>query len=200
MIKIQHPTSFFRYRLAGLAIIAGLIAATPVFDVFAQSAAKVVGTLDADAQGTIPNGAAVRVHVPSGSPEVQAIADLFRDALEGSGYPPATGKGYVLSFQISGDSPDAGGRSGLELRGDRGSSGSGNVELQMRWKMKRDGASPPRRGRRLLVGLVDGDQGQVWQARIEIQANDVDDLAMVKAVMPALMANFGRSVYALRVP
>jgi len=193
----SHP---WRCRFGGLAIIAGLLIAAPVFDLSAQSESNILGTLDASAQSAIPHDAAIGVHVSSGRPEVQAIADLFREALKNLGHQPPAQGGYVLNFQFSSDSPDAGGRSALELRGDGGSSNSSDVELKMRWKMKRGDTAPVRRGRRLLVTVVDGAQNQVWQARVEIQANDADDLTMAEAVIPALMANFGRTVFALRVP
>lgn len=202
---IEHQTSHLRWRgLGALALIAGLIIAAPLCAGFAQSAARLVGTLDAEAQAPVPKGAAMRVQASSGAPEARAIADLFRQALKESGHRPApsdgSGGGYVLSFRVSGDSPDAGGRSALELRGNRGSSSSGDVELKMRWKLKRGDAAPVRRARRLSVSIMDADRNQVWRARIEMQPNDADDLAMVDAVMPALMANLGRTVYALRVP
>ena len=189
-----------RRRFGRLAIIAGLFMAAPIFALSAPSESNLLGTLDANAQSALPRDAAIGVHITSGAPEVQAMADLFREALENSGYQPPGRGGYVLRFQISSDSPDAGGRSALELRGDRGSRDSGDVQLKMRWEMKRGETAPTRRGRRLLVTVVDGEQNQVWQARVEMQANEADDLTMVEAVMPALMANFGRTVFALRVP
>ncbi len=190
----------WRLRFRDLAIIAGLLITVPIYAISAPSGANVVGTLDASAQSPVPPDAAIGVQSPSGAPEAQAIAALFRAALENAGYQPSEDGGYVLRFQISGDSPDGGGRSAFELRGDRGSRSSGDVELKMRWKMKRGEAAPMRRGRRLLVSMVKGAQNQVWQARVEIQANDADDLTVVEALIPALMANLGRTVYALRVP
>ncbi len=196
----RHSTNSPWRHLGYLTIIAGLLVAAPISELLAKTGTNVVATLDASAQGEIPKGAIIDVHGTSGTLEVQAIAERFREALEESGYQAAAGGGYVLRFQMSGDSPDSGGRPRLELRGDRGSSSSGEVDLTMRWKMQRGDASPTRRGRRLLVSVVDADKNQVWQARVEIQTNDGDDLALVRAVMPALMANFGRTVYALRVP
>lgn len=187
-------------QLGYLTIIAGLLTVAPVFAMLAKTGANVVGTLDANAQGEIPKGAAIVVQAASGTPEAQAIAERFREGLEDTGYRAVSGGGYVLRFQISGDSPASGPGTRLELRGDRGSSSSGEVDLTMRWKLRRGDASPTRRGRRLSVSVVDADRNQIWQARVEIQVNDADDMTLVEVVMPALMANFGRSVYALRVP
>ncbi|MBT3533382.1 MAG: hypothetical protein HN478_05850, partial [Rhodospirillaceae bacterium] len=175
------PHNSWRRRFGGLAIIAGLLITAPIFGTSAQSGGNVLGTLDASAQNPLPGDAAIGVTVSSGAPEVQAIADLFREALETSGYQPPVRGGYVLSFQISSDSPHGGGRSALELRGDRGSHDSGDVQLKMRWKMKRGDTAPARRERRLSVTIVDGEQIQVWQAHVNIQASDADDLSMVDA-------------------
>ena len=70
----------------------------------------------------------------------------------------------------------------------------------MRWKATGDKTNRPRRGWRLSISISDKDRNLVWQARIDLRASDAGDLAMVNAVMPALIANMGRTVYALRVP
>lgn len=187
-------------RLGGLAIMAGLLAATPIMDLSAQSEATVVGTLDASTQGEIARDAAIAVQTPSGGRDMLVIADLFREALSESGYqPPAVG-GYVLSFHLSSDSPDRGRHSGFELRGESGSRYSNEVDLTMRWKMTRTDTPPKRRRRRLRVSVVDEEKNLVWQARVEMRGDGANDLTMVETVIPALMANFGQTVYALRVP
>jgi len=200
MIMNQQATNFPWRQLGYLTIIAGLLTVGPIFEMRAKTGANVVGTLDANAQGEIPKGAAIAVHATSGAPEVQAIAERFREGLEETGYQAVADGVYILRFQISSDSPDSGRGTRLELRGDRGSSSSGEVDLTMRWNMRRGEASPTRRGRRILVSVEDADQNEIWQARVELQVNDADDITLVDVVMPALMANFGRTVYALRVP
>lgn len=188
-------------RRGGLAVIAGLLVAVPVFALHAQSGgSKTMGTMDADAQGAFPKGTGIRVHTSSSAPVVQAIADMFRQALEDAGHPPSQDRSaYVLNFQIVGDSP-SGNRAALELHGDRGSHDAGNVELKMRWKTRPEKFNAPPRGRRLVLSIVDADQMPVWRARVELHPTDADNVAVVDALMPALMANLGRTVYALRVP
>jgi|GEM_PF-949456 hypothetical protein len=205
MNKIQHPANYFRTWRAGLTLVVGLTVAGANFAVLAQSgseaaADKVTGTLDATAEREIPKGAAILVRASSGAPESQAIADLLRDALENAGYRVNAAGGYNLSFQVSGQSPTKGRRSRLELRGDRGSSSSGDVDITMRWKTKPDKDIPVRHGRRLSVAIEDAARNQVWRARIDLHPSRADDIALADAVMPALIANLGRTVYALRVP
>ncbi len=198
--KFGHDLRKSVWPLVGFAIMAGLLVATPVFDVSAQSETTVVGTLDASTQGEVARDAAIAVRAPSGGRDILVIADLFREALAESGYQPPADGGYVLSFQLSSDSADPGRRSGFELRGESGSRYSNEVELTMRWKMRRTDDIPKRRRRRLSVSVVDAEKNQVWQARVEMRGDGADDLTMVETVIPALMANFGRTVYALRVP
>ncbi|MBT6430896.1 MAG: hypothetical protein HOK30_24725 [Rhodospirillaceae bacterium] len=162
--------------------------------------AKVVGTMDATAEGTIPTDAGFRVQAASGGRDARAIADLFRAGLEEAGFQTGSHQTYHLSFRISGDSPHSRRGSSLELSGSEGSSSSGDVNLKMRFKTTSDKPNRTRRGRRLSISISDKDRNPVWQARLELQATDADDLAMVDAVMPALMANIGRTIYALRVP
>jgi hypothetical protein len=51
----------------------------------------------------------------------------------------------------------------------------------------------------LSVSVTDGDRNEVWRARIDMQSGgDYVDLA--NAFMPALIANLGRTVFALPVP
>ncbi len=160
--------------------------------------------MDATAQGTIPKGAAIVVRAPSGAPDVQAIADLFRNGLETAGYPSrkasSSGNGFTLNFQVSGEKPDSGGRSGLELSGNRGSSSSGDVDLKMRWKTKPDKKKRVQRRRQLQLSIEDGNRNLIWQARVNLHTGGSSDVAAVDAIMPSLIANMGRTVYALRVP
>ncbi len=189
---------------AGLMLIACLMITGPQSAAQAQSPAAVTGTLDATAQGAIPKGAAIDVRAPSGAPEVQAMADLFRDALENSGYSPGnsgdSGQGFILNFQITSGNPGGGAGSALELSGNRGSGSSGNVDLKMRWKTKPDKTRRVRRDRQLLLSIEDGNRNLIWQARLTLHAGESNDVTAVDAVMPALIANLGRTVYALRVP
>mgnify|MGYP007063508249 CR=1 FL=1 len=89
---------------------------------FAQKTAKVIGTMDATAEGNIVTGATFRVRASSGAPEAQAIAGLFRDALESArcqvGSSSDLSKGYVLNFQFYGQSQRSSGHSRLKLRAD----------------------------------------------------------------------------------
>ncbi|MDA1100307.1 MAG: hypothetical protein O2967_15115 [Proteobacteria bacterium] len=183
-----------------MAIIAGLLIAAPVFELSAQLEPSVVGTLDASGESTIPHDAAIGVQASSGAQDAQAIADLFRSALADAGYQPPSSGGYVLSFKVSSDSPDGGRHSSFELRGDGGSRSGRETDLTMRWKTTRRDAAPTDRGRRLTISVVDGERNEVWQARVELHGSVADDLTVVQAVLPAVMANFGRTVYALRVP
>ncbi len=207
MDRKQHASIFSRARTRGavLALIAVLAIAGPNAAALAQSGAGVTGTMDATAEGNIPKGAAIHVRASSGAPEARAIADLFRDALEGAGYRVSgnddLGKGHILNFQFSGQSPSSGGRSRLELRGDSSSGRSGDVDLTMRWKARPDKVSPAvRRDRQFSVVIEDNARNPLWRARIYLRANEADDIALADAVMPALIANLGRTVYALRVP
>ncbi len=194
----QHHARTWRRRFQLVLIIGVTAMALPGAP--ARSADNVTGTMDASGQGLPPKGAAIGVRAASGGPDSQAIADMFRDALEAAGFRPGGGAGYSLTFLISGEGSYGRRGSSLELRGSEGSSSSGEVELTMRWKATRDKTRGARESRRLTISITDGDRAEVWQARIELRASDADDLAMVNAVMPALIANIGRTVYALRVP
>lgn len=199
MTHLQQTFIRARRRLYPVAVILALTALAAAGAV-AQSAGKVMGTMEASGDGPPPSGAVIAVRTLSGGPETEAIADSFRDALERAGYQTAGGLDYSLSFLLSGASPDSRRGASLELRGSDGSSSSGDVQLTMRWKATGDKTARPRRGRRLSISISDKDRNLVWQARIDLRASDAGDLAMVNAVMPALIANMGRTVYALRVP
>ena len=88
----------------------------------------------------------------------------------------------------------------MKLSGDGGSGASNNVDLKMRWKADRDQAGGQRRGRYLSVSVTDSDRNEVWRARIDMQSGGGDDFDLANAFMPALIANLGRTVFALPVP
>ena len=98
----NSPSSYLGY----LTIIAGLLIAAPISELLAKTGTNVVASLDASAHGEIPKGAIIDAHGRSGTPEVRAIAERFLEALEETGYQAAAGRGYVLCFQTSSESPD----------------------------------------------------------------------------------------------
>jgi hypothetical protein len=116
MIKL-HKNRFHEHpwlvRLAVFVFAFGAASFVPTFESGAQSgdgvSDKIIGTLDADGQDMIPKGTAIRVRPLSASPQMQAIAELFREKLEDMGYQGPSGhdrdrdRDHVLSFQISGD-------------------------------------------------------------------------------------------------
>ena len=199
--KNHSPPQQWLARLALLVIICALAPLLPTYEAKAQSDDGIVGILDAEGQDTLPKGVAIRVRPLSGSPQMTAIAELFREKLEEAGYQGPTPTGYVLSFQLSGDKPKDARRSQFQLRGDGGSSSSSeNVDLTMRWKATTDKTSPTRRARHLTVSLANAERNQIWQAKIVFKAADADDFTLVEAILPSLIANMGNTVYALRVP
>jgi hypothetical protein len=114
MIKL-HKNRFHEHpwlvRLAVFVFAFGAASFVPTFESGAQSgdgvSDKIIGTLHADGQDMIPKGTAIRVRPLSASPQMQAIAELFREKLEDMGYQGPSGhdrdRDHVLSFQISGD-------------------------------------------------------------------------------------------------
>ncbi|MFP6699658.1 MAG: hypothetical protein VCF08_22650 [Alphaproteobacteria bacterium] len=52
----------------------------------------------------------------------------------------------------------------------------------------------------MSASVTDGNQNKVWRARIDMQSGGGDDFDLANAFMPALIANLGRTVFALRVP
>ncbi len=166
----------------------------------AQSGSAVTGTMNATAAGAVPKGAAIAVRASSGGADTRAVMDLFRAALDDSGYRTGAAADFNLTFRIAADRPRTRRGTAMELRGSEGSSSEGDVQLKMRWKATRGDAAGRRPGRRLTVSISDQDQNDIWLAHVEFQSGDADDLAMISAVMPALIANIGHSVFALRVP
>ena len=124
----------------------------------------------------------------------------FRDALEDAGFRLRGGGGYELQFRVSGVSPQGRSGSSLNLSGDGGSGPSGTVDLKMRWKAETDKAAAPRRSRQISVLVTDADRNEVWRAHIRLQSASGGDLTLAHAMVPALIAHLGRTVFALRVP
>jgi hypothetical protein len=158
------------------------------------------GILDAAALEALPAGANFRVRAMSGTRSAALIADLFRHQLGESGYRVAADAAYVLSFQLGGENPADDRDSGFELRGQGGSSDAENVQLTMRWRAKRGDTAKAERRRRLLVTVRDDQRRLIWRARVALPPTDRDDAEIVEAIAPAIVAQLGRTVYALRVP
>ena len=165
----------------------------------AEEAAKITDTMDASAGGAITKGVHFSVLAQTGGPDGKAIADLFRESLEDAGCKLRRGVGYELRFPVSRIRPHGRSSSALKLSGNGGSGVPNNVDLNMRWKADRDQAGGQRRGRYLSVSVTDGNRNEVWRARIDMQSGSGDDFDLANAFMPALIADLGRTVFALRV-
>jgi hypothetical protein len=165
-----------------------------------QSANSVRGVLEASVLDRLPADAAFRVRPADASPMAQAMRDVFIAALRDHGYAVGPDKPYLLSFKLTGDIPQTGKRPDIELVGEGGSHDLEDVNLKMRWRLRRQDENREEVSRLLLVTVSGPDHLVVWDAQVALKPTSADELTIADTLAPGIVAQIGQQTLGRALP
>lgn len=186
-------------RMFRMIALGALLLAAPAA---AEDELRARGLMQATAFEALPAGVPIAVRPPDGSRASAGVAAAFAQALARLGHRADPGASHQLTFRIS-DAPGVGVERppDIELRGSLGAEGHDDAELVLRMQMlDRPAAARRTRTRLIVVEVAERGGDAVWEARVEASAAVDDDVALVEALIPHVLARLGRDAYDLPLP